>query len=47
MKYIILIALIYFAYRYFSANKALDQGRNPEDRNRHGKDDFTDYEELK
>ncbi|HRQ30665.1 MAG TPA: hypothetical protein PLU49_11360 [Saprospiraceae bacterium] len=47
MKYLILIAFIYFAYRYFSANKALDQGRRQDERNRPKNDDFTDYEELK
>jgi hypothetical protein len=47
MKYIILFAIIYFAYRYFFSNKALNQGSDQSDNNRDGDGGFSDYEELK
>jgi len=47
MKYLLLFAFIYFAYRLFFSNKALNQGQKQRDQDQLDKGDYTDYEELK
>ena len=47
MKYIILIVLIYFAYKYFFSGKSLEEGRNPNGPEKLDEGDYSDYEEIK